>query len=152
MHTVGGQSNISRSSPPGPDEVARLADLAHSLQPAPVSQGPQAAPQRNLRRRLPPHAIIDLVNRYSAGESVLTLSQDYGISESGLRDLLRAEGVTLRGHRITTADAQRAVQLYERGLPSDQVAKQLAYAWGTIHRVLIRNGVALRTDPDLDEQ
>lgn len=72
------------------------------------------------------------------------LSQEYGISESGLRDLLRAENVSLRGHKITAADAKRAVRLYESGLPIDQVAKQVGYAWGTIRRVLLQNGVALR--------
>lgn len=76
---------------------------------------------------------------------VPALSKEYGISESGLRDLLRAEGVSLRGHKITITDAQQAVRLYASGLTIDQVAKQVGYSWGTIRRTLLQNDVALRT-------
>lgn len=79
-----------------------------------------------------------------------TLSGEYGISESGLRELLRSEGVPLRGHAITPEDTKEAIQLYEGGLPIDQVAKQVGYSWGTIRRAILQNGVVLRTTLGLE--
>jgi AraC-like DNA-binding protein len=130
--------------PPTPGEVAKLAQLSRGIQSETTSKGKQEAPHRSLRRRLAPQAIEELVARYSAGEETPALSREYGISGSGLRDLLRAEGVSLRGHAITVQDAERAVQLYERGLTITQVVAHIGYSHGTIRTVLRRHGVAIR--------
>jgi hypothetical protein len=66
------------------------------------------------------------------------------MSGSGLRDLLRAEGVTLRGHAITSEDAEAAVQLYQRGYTITQVVAHLGYSHGTIRNVLLKHGVVVR--------
>lgn len=151
VHPGDGHSNNSRLSPPDSGEIARLSHVSRSIQPAVVPAGNQAAPQRSLRRRLSPQAIEALVARYKAGEVVPALSQEFGISASGLRELLRTEGVPLRGHKITTADADKAIRLYRSGLTINQVAKQVGYSWGTINSVLVNNGVALRTMPGRED-
>lgn len=140
-----GHSNKSMLTTPTPTDVARLAQLSRSLQPATIAERKPAAPHRSLRRRLPPEAIEELVTRYTAGEETPALSREIGISASGLRDLLRAEGVSLRGHAITPEDAERAVQLYEQGLTITQVVAQIGYSHGTIRRALLAHGVAIRS-------
>lgn len=143
-HPTDGHSSKSPLTPPGPDELARLAQLSRGLHPEATSTGNRAAPHRSLRRRLSSQAIDELVARYTAGEVVPALSKEYGISASGLRELLRAEGVLLRGHKITSRDAKQAVRLYERGITIDHVAKQVGYSWGMIRRVLHESGVPVR--------
>lgn len=131
--------------PPTPGEVAKLAQLSRSIQPDATSKGMQAAPQRSLRRRLAPQAIEELVARYIAGEETPALSREFGISASGLRQLLRADGMSLRGHAITPEDVEKAVQLYERGLTITQVVAQVGYSHGTIRTALLKHGVAIRS-------
>lgn len=105
MQPRDGYSNKSLLSPPRPDEVARLAQLSRRLNPEALSEGNHAAPYRSLRRRLSPRVIEELVARYTSGEKILALSREFGISDSGLRQLLLAERVSLRGHAITVEDA-----------------------------------------------
>lgn len=131
--------------PPTPGEVAKLAQLSRKVNPESTSKGTQAAPHRSLRRRLSPQAIDELVARYTAGEETPALSREFGISGSGLRQLLRAEGVSLRGHAMTVQDAEKAVQLYERGLTITQVVAHIGYSHGTIRTVLLKHGVAIRS-------
>ena len=99
---------------------------------------------RSLRRRLAPQVIAELVARYNTGEGTLALSREYGISKTGLRELLQAEGVSMRKQAITPEDVEKAVRLYERGLTVVQVVKEVGYSYGTIRRVLHENGVAMR--------
>jgi site-specific DNA recombinase len=133
-----GHSNKSPLSPPSPDEVVRLAQLSRRVHPETTFKRTQAAPSphRSLRRRLSPQTIEELVARYAAGEKILALSREFGISDSGLRQLLLAEGVSLRGHAITVEDAETAVQLHEYGLTVKQVVEQIGYSEGTIRKIL----------------
>lgn len=102
------------------------------------------APVRSLRRRLSPQTIEEIVARYNAGEETPALSREYGISKSGLCQLLQAEGVSFRRQAITPEDAERAVQLYESGLTIKQVVGQVGYSFGTIRMVLHEHGVTMR--------
>lgn len=81
--------------------------------------------------------------RYTAGASIRALSQEYGVSRGGLRQLLQGEGVALREQGITPDDAEKAVRLYETGLTIREV-EQVGYSYGTIQRMLNENGVAMR--------
>lgn len=119
--------------------------MSREIQSEPISTEGPASPHRSIRRRLAPRAIEELVARYLAGEETPALSQEFGISGSGLRDLLRAEGVSLRGHAITSEDTERAVCLYESGLSITQVVAQVGYSHGTIRKVLLAYGVAIRS-------
>jgi AraC-like DNA-binding protein len=145
VHPKDGHSNISPLSPLTPDEVARLAQLSRKMQPEATSGEKQVVPQRSIRRRLPPQVVDELIARYMAGEETPALSQEFGISASGFRDLLRAKGVSLRGHAITPEDAERAVRLYARGLTIIQVAAQIGYSHATIRKSLIKHGLVLRS-------
>jgi hypothetical protein len=112
--------------------------------PGAAPDKPSSAPARSLRRRLAPQAIKELVARYNAGEETPALSREYDISKNGLRQLLLAEGVSLRRQAITLEDVERAVQLYQSGLTIRQVVEQVGYSYGTIRGALHENGVAMR--------
>lgn len=72
------------------------------------------------------------------------LSREYGVSRSGLRHLLRGEGVALREQGITAEDADKAVRLYESGLTIRRVVERVGYSYGTIQRMLNEKGVVMR--------
>jgi len=57
-------------------------------------------PQR-LGQRFSAHAIADLVARYERGESATALTGQQGIASSALLRLLRRQGVSIRGQRVT---------------------------------------------------
>lgn len=99
---------------------------------------------RNLRRRLAPQTIAELVARYNAGANTPALSREYGISKTGLLELLHTEGVSLRRRSVTPEVADRAVRLYESGLTIDEVMEQVGYSYSTIQRMLHEKGVAMR--------
>ena len=144
MHPTDGHSNKSHLMPPTPGEVAKLAQLSRTVPPETIAREKQAAPPRNLRRRLSPQAIDELKARYTPGEKTPALSREFGISESGCRDLLRSEGVSLRGHPITPEDAEKAVLLYAGGLTITQVVKEVGYSHNTIRTALLKDRVVVR--------
>lgn len=102
---------------------------------------------RNLRRRLAPKVIQEIVHRYTKGETIRALSRAYGVSRSGLCQLLQEEDVTLREQGITPDDAERTVRLYESGLTIRQVVEQVGYSYGTIQRLLHQRGVVMGAGP-----
>lgn len=130
--------------PPALNEVEKLAQLSRKVPPEPPAKEKHAVSHRSLRRRLAPQAVEELVARYTAGEETPALSREYGISGSGLGELLRTERVSLRGHAITSEDAARAVRLYGRGMTITQIVAQIGYSHGTIRTALLMRGVAIR--------
>jgi hypothetical protein len=156
VHGVDGHSNKSALIPPPLIDLERLAYQSRRLQSddAPAKAGGGA--MRSLRRRLSPQTIGELVVRYNGGEDSPALSREYGISKNGLRQLLLAEGVTLRRQPMTPRDAKRAVLLYESGMTVEQVVGQIGYSYSTIRKMLHVKGVAMRATcirkrPALDE-
>lgn len=143
-HTVDMTSNKYYLLPPTAFQLARLAKHC-----SPVNQevGQVADNQfiaRNLRRRLGPKIIGELVERYNAGDPTPALAREYGISTTGLRRLLLEEGVEFRWQSITPEDSNRAVKLYESGLTIREAVKEIGYSLGTIRRELHLRGVSMR--------
>lgn len=130
--------------PPTPSELDELADKARAFG---LTAQPTLAPSipiRNLRRRLSSETIVEVVQRYQAGQHTTALSKEYGISKSGLISLLRSEGVTLRRRPLSKAATERAVRLYKHGLTIQQVADRVDSSYGTIRNMLHREGVRVR--------
>lgn len=96
MHTSDGHSSKSSLPPPTPIELAKLAQLSRRFPFGTPTKVDQAALPRRVKRRLTPEARAAIVERHKAGETVKILSREFGISESGLRDLLVVEGVVIR--------------------------------------------------------
>ncbi len=145
VHPGDGHSNKSRLMPPTPPELARLAEQSRITPAVALPKIDEKAIPRSLRRRLAAEVREALVARHKAGESIKALSREFGISESGLRDLLTAEEMLYRKQPITPEDIDLAVQLYASGLTVKQVVKRLSYPIGTIRRVLRERGVTMRS-------
>lgn len=85
-----------------------------------------------------------MVTRYTAGEAIRALSREYGISRSGLRQLLQNAKVVLREQGITPENVELAVQFYRQGMTLVQVAEQVGSSYGALRKALHEQGVALR--------
>ena len=143
-HTVDKTSNKYHLLPPTAYQLASLAKNSRAATPEAESWVAPEFVSRNLRRRLGPKIIEELVVRYSAGEHTPALAREYGISTTGLRQLLREEGVEFRLQSITQVDSDRAVKLYESGLTIREVATGIGYSFGAIRRELHRRRVPMR--------
>lgn len=119
----------------------RQAKVNQSASLSPLREEPSV---RRLRRRLSPQQIEEIIVRYNAGEDTPALSRAYGISRGGLRKLLLAEGVSFRKQPMTPEDANRAIQLYERGLTIAEVVDRVGYSFSTVRRMLHARGVVVR--------
>lgn len=143
VHRVDATSRYSLL-PPTLKELVRLAKKARATKPESTPAAKEEYVARNLRRRLGPDVIRELVFRYEAGEDTPTLAREYGISTTGLRELLLEEGVMLRRQAITPVDSDRAEELYVSGLTIREVVTTIGYSLGTIRRELHRRGVPMR--------
>lgn len=129
---------------PAADLIAWLAAQSREIDWDAVPDTPTQEPVRALRRRLSPEMRQEIVARYLSGENSLPLSRAYGVSKTGLLDLLRREGVELRRRPITESDARWAARLYESGMSISEVVEQIGYSFSTVRRALHRSGVAMR--------
>lgn len=144
VHTVDTTSSKYRHMPPTAFQLARLAKNSRSVKPEAAPWVDSEFVTRNLRRRLGPKLISELVARYNAGEHTSALAKEHEISTTGLRKLLLEEGVELRLQSITLEDSDRAVKLYESGLTIREVVTEIGYSLGTIRRELHQRGVPMR--------
>lgn len=99
---------------------------------------------RNLHRRLGIKIIQEIVSRYNAGEHTTNLSREFGISKSGLIQLLRGGGVKLRKQPMTPDDSQRAARFYQSEVSISEVVEQIGFTYSTVRKSLHRSGVAMR--------
>lgn len=143
-HTGDGYSSKSSLSPPTPIELAKLAQLSRRFPCGTPTKVDQTALPRRVKRRLSPEARAAIVERHKAGETVKVSSREFGISESGLRDLLAVDDVEIRKPSMTTDDIDLAVQLYESGLTVKELVQRIGYLIGTIRRMLREHGVVMR--------
>lgn len=126
-------------------EPKRLAQRKKQLRVDSIPSKDASAVLRNFRRYLPPSTLAELLSRYNAGEHTPGPSGAYGISKTGLRELLQVEGVMMRGQAIKCEDALRAVQLYESGHTIKAVVRHAGISFATNRRVLQENGVPMRS-------
>lgn len=84
------------------------------------------------------------MERREAGETLLVLAKEYGLSETGLSEMLLTSRVEMRRTPITEEDSDRVVALYERGLSVRKIVVELRYSVGTIRRVLKQRKVKMR--------
>lgn len=145
VRTVHPQSRKSGILPPPPLEVAKLAEQSRNVLTAKIIPKPEKKVDHPfLKRRLTAETIEAIVARRKAGEKVKVLCKEYGISESGLGDLMVRAEAPIRTTPITQDDIDDAVRLYESGLNVKQVVRQLGYSICTIRRVLHERDVTRR--------
>lgn len=95
-------------------------------------------------RRLSPDRVAELVDRYEAGEEVMPLARRFGIDRVTVYHALANAGVERRRRRISEAERDEAVRLYERGMAIARIAARLGCSYTGAHALLKREGVPLR--------
>lgn len=144
VHTGDGHSSKSSLSAPTPEALARLVEFTRRMRAPNPPVIEQTTPPRSIKRRLTKQQRDDILRRRQAGETLHALAHEFGISESGLRDLLFAATMEMKKPPMTAEDVVRAVALYESGLSARQIALELCYPLGTIRRVLKAQGLKMR--------
>lgn len=144
VHISSNHSSNSSLSPPTPEALARLVEFTRSMRPPTPPIIAQTTPPRSIKRRLSKQQRDEIIRRREAGETLRALSHAFGISESGLRDLLFTATMEMKKRPMTAEDVVRAVALYQSGLSVKQIALELRYPLGTIRRVLKEHGVKMR--------
>jgi transposase-like protein len=114
------------------------------MRPNPVSLSRVHA----LDRRLSPETRATLVADYASGISANQLAQQYQLSRSSIRRVLRESGVARRYQTMNKAEVERAVQLYASGRTIADVADQLGRPSTTVQTALSRHGVVARQRHD----
>lgn len=97
-----------------------------------------------LGRRLGDAVVAEIVAKYEAGTHTTDLAAEYGVSKSGVVDLLRQRGIRLRYRTMTPREVESAVAAYSRGMSLSQLAAESPFSQETIRKALIRAGVAMR--------
>lgn len=77
-----------------------------------------------------PEQVYDIVQLYRSGTSNNDIAEKYQCARSVIKNILVKEGLDIRGwgqhHRLLTDEQEKQVfQLYEKGLSSNEIAKQL---------------------------
>ncbi|WP_299303361.1 hypothetical protein [uncultured Brachybacterium sp.] len=96
--------------------------------------------------RLSDTARADVASRYSAGETSTALAKEYGVANSTILGILRANSVVVRRQPLTKQQVAEAARLYEAGSSLSQVAEVLKVNQETMRMAILKAGVVLR-DP-----
>jgi hypothetical protein len=99
-------------------------------------------------RAYTPEQEVEIVRRYTAGESGMSLVRAFGGSSPSLRNVLDRHGIAKR-HRtgrppwrmFTPEQAQEMGRLWHEGLSQTAIAKRFETTQWTVSRVLIENGI-----------
>jgi hypothetical protein len=122
--------------------VARFPSLT-SMPGVPIERTGRSR-VHDVRERLGPEAIAQLVADYQAGASTLALMKQYGIGKGTVLRILDDHGVARRHQPLTEGQVQQAIELYRQGWPLAKVGERLARDATVIHLALKRVGVQLR--------
>lgn len=101
MHAGDGHSSKSELVELSSAELAKLAEPSSKLCPDHTSIVKSTIFPRSIKRRLSPEVREAIVMRHKTGETVKALSEEFSISESGLRDLLIVEDMAIRKPPMT---------------------------------------------------
>jgi hypothetical protein len=100
--------------------------------------------RKQVRRRLRPDEIEELIGEYRAGATILELSAKHKVHRTTLINLLERNAVARRGRVITPDNINRAIALYESGESCAAISRVLRTSPETIRQSLLKAGVTLR--------
>jgi orotate phosphoribosyltransferase-like protein len=100
---------------------------------------------KSLSRRLEKHVVADIARAYEAGASSTELAQEFGVSRTGVLNLLRESGVKVRTRRtLTEAEVDTAERLYGEGWILREIGQDLGVSRDCVRLALLKRGVKLR--------
>ena len=86
-----------------------------------------------------------VAKRYCAGEKVVTLADDYGVSENTILNRLREAGMTLKHGPERKYDDAEICQMYQDGMDVSEIQQKTgAKTVSTFYAILKRNNVSVR--------
>ena len=122
-------------------ESASARNAARTL--APGFQ--EARTIRQAQKRLTPEERTLIARKYEAGATAADLAVEFGCHTMTVTKAVKANGVTMRFAKKTTADqADEAVRLYGDGLSMEKVGERLGLSGRTIFSILRERGVETR--------
>lgn len=125
--------------------LGELESLVRKL-PDPNACPPIRQDQRVPRtaRQLGGEQVEQLIADYRAGATVYTLSSQFGIDRRTVGAILKRHGVQTRWQRLSPAQIDEAVELYESGWSLARIAERVGVTPTTVHRRLRDRGVRMR--------
>lgn len=88
---------------------------------------------------------MKIVERYTAGESSVTLSREYGCDEHTIINLLRKHAIPIKPvggrDKFTESDIDTMEKMYRGGMSQEAIARQLHTKQYTVSRYLRRRGI-----------
>lgn len=144
VHAGNSHSSKLELSPLSPEDLAKLAERFRKHRVTHVGIEDKPTQPRSIKRRLTGQQRREIQQRVDAGETKRALAKEFGVSETGIGEMLLRAKVEIRTTPITEEDIERAVALYEGGLSVRKIVVELRYSVGTIRHVLKRRGVRMR--------
>lgn len=106
----------------------------------------QQGVRRGRKRKIPREDYPEIVQRYLAGETMVSISRGYGCHSTAIRPIITEAGVMRRRTRplksFSKEQMQEIVKLRDQGLSQDAIAKQMGVNQRRISRYLISIGRA----------
>lgn len=113
----------------------------------PSDQGRRAQPrQLQVQRRLDEAAVLELVRRYVAGESVVMLARAFGLHRTTVLEHLERRGVPRRQvtAKLSPSQVVQAAERYRAGWSVKDLAADFGVGSETMRTTLVAAGVVMR--------
>lgn len=124
---------------------SKLADVSRICRSSRVRRVPVARPRiHDVRKRLGPGAVDQLLGDYRDGAPATALMSKYGIGKGAVLRILDESGVTRRQHRPTIEQLTKAAELYAQGWSLVRLGEHFGFDQGTIWKGLSQLGVEMR--------
>ena len=124
-----------------PDALRKLAIMRQR----PDGLNKPVSPRRQeLSRRLGREKVAELVQRFEAGESALSLAKEVDASNSALIRVLRAQGATIPERHVTDEESAATANDYRAGATLREIEAKHGFSHGAVLRSLHRSGVEMR--------
>lgn len=97
-----------------------------------------------IAKRLGPEKVAEICRRYAAGEIARQLAAEFGVAQTPLIGLLRANHVMVRQQSPTQEQKVAIVRGYQSGKTIAQLEQEMGISHGSIWRALRAAGVEMR--------
>jgi lambda repressor-like predicted transcriptional regulator len=99
-----------------------------------------------LARRLGAAVVQDVLRHYETGVTAAELAERYGVSPTGLTNLLHSQGAAVRSPRgLSPTDVELAERLYASGWLLREIGVELGFSRDAVRRALLQRGVVMRS-------
>ncbi|WIV52892.1 helix-turn-helix domain-containing protein [Amycolatopsis nalaikhensis] len=109
--------------------------------------GGHRLPRRRTRRTqdVPAAEAAELKRRYEAGETLLSILEDFDGSYRILRNVLKAQGVTFRAARTVEPSAPPGMaEMYTSGKSLTETGRKFGFSRAVTRRMLTEDGIPIR--------